>query len=139
VNAAEQANSLEQASKIATVVTLFKTEFPDAKADLKPWVNDPDTQELVDPDSIDIGFHLPGFSRLFQSRSLLLQIRLHEDSVTRVRHAIGAELAGFDHQGKQWWLSTIDEWKFAGKGCPDPDVGKKLKAYLSQVLELFNG
>jgi hypothetical protein len=37
VNAAEQARSLQVASKIAAVVNLFKSEFPDAKADLKPW------------------------------------------------------------------------------------------------------
>jgi len=35
VNAAEQANSIEFASKIAAVVGLFKAEFPDLRADLK--------------------------------------------------------------------------------------------------------
>jgi hypothetical protein len=80
VNAAEQARGLEVTSKIAAIVNLFKSEFPDAKADLKPWTNDPDTRELVDPDSIDIGFHLPGWSRKFQSRSILVQIRFYEDS-----------------------------------------------------------
>lgn len=56
MNASEQAINLELASKIATVVNLFKFEFPDAKSDLKPWKNDPETRELIDPDSIDIGF-----------------------------------------------------------------------------------
>jgi hypothetical protein len=79
MNAAEQARSLEVTTKIAAVVNLFKLEFADARADLKPWQNDPDTRELVDPDSIDIGFHLPGWSRKFQSRSILVQIRLYED------------------------------------------------------------
>ncbi len=79
MNAAEQAISPETASKIAAIVNLFKQEFPDAKADLKPWMNDPDTRELVDPDSIDIGFHFPGWSPRFQSRSILVQIRLFQD------------------------------------------------------------
>jgi hypothetical protein len=57
LNAVEQATNLEVASKIASVVNLFKTEFPNSKADLKPWRNDPETRELIDPDSIDIGFH----------------------------------------------------------------------------------
>jgi len=52
VNAADVATNLELASKIATVVNLFKLSFH--KADLKPWRNDPETRELVDPDSIDI-------------------------------------------------------------------------------------
>ncbi|MDX2239760.1 MAG: hypothetical protein NW224_03650 [Leptolyngbyaceae cyanobacterium bins.302] len=138
MNAAEQAKSLETASKIATLVNLFKSEFPDAKADLKPWANDPDTRELVDPDSIDIGFHLPGFSRLFQSRSILLQIRFHSDEATGDRRVIGAEVAGFDHQGKQWRLSTVHEWVFEGDRSPKPEIGDKLKAFLRQALELFS-
>jgi hypothetical protein len=81
VNAAEQAIGLELTSKIAGVVNLFKAQFPDAKADLKPWANDAETRELVDPDSIDIGFHLPGWSRRFQSRSILVQIRFFSDGV----------------------------------------------------------
>ena len=79
MNASERAKSLEFATKIASVVTLFKAQFPDAKADLKPWKNDPDTRELVDPDSIDIGFHFPGWSRRYQSNSILVQIRFYQD------------------------------------------------------------
>lgn len=138
MNAAEQAKSLETASKIAAIVNLFKSVFPDAKADLKPWANDPDTQELVDPDSIDIGFHLPGFSRLFQSRSVLLQIRFHEDPLTGNRRAIGAEAAGFDHRGKQWMISTVHNWSFEGDCCPVDEIADKLRAFLKQSLDLFN-
>ena len=138
MNAAEQAKSLETASKIAAVVNLFKAEFPDAKADLKPWTTDSDTQELVDPDSIDIGFHFPGRSRLLQSRSLLLQIRFHEDSLTGERRAIGVEMAGFDHRGKQWWVSTVQHGAFEGTSYPEPEMAEKLKAFLKQALDLFH-
>jgi len=137
VNAAEQAHSLELTSKIASVVNLFKAEFPQARADLKPWMNDPQTREWLDPDSIDIGFHFPGISRLLQSRSLLLQIRFHQDSQTGDRRAIGAEIAGFDHRGKQWWLSTVHNWAFEGNTFPSPDGGEQLKTFLRQVIELF--
>lgn len=138
MNAAEQAKSLETASKIAAVVNLFKAEFPDARSDLNPWANDPDTQELVDPDSIDIGFHFPGVSKSLQSRSILIQIRFHQDLETGDRRAIGIELAGFDHRGKQWWLSTVENWTFEGTGCPTPEMGDRLKHFLRQALELFN-
>jgi hypothetical protein len=138
MNAAEQATSLETTSKIAAATNLFKAEFPDAKSDLKPWVNDPDTRELVDPESIDIGFHFPGFSRLLQSRSLLLQIRFFEDRQTGERRAIGAEIAGFDHRGKQWRLSTIDQWTFEGNTYPTPEMAEKLKAFLRSILEMFS-
>ena len=70
MNASEQAKGLEITTKIAAIVNLFKQQFPDAKADLNPWRNDPDTVDLVDPDSIDIGFHFPGWSPKIQSRSI---------------------------------------------------------------------
>lgn len=66
VNAAERATNVELASKIAATVNLIKSELPDIRADLKPWTNDRDTRELIDPESIDLGFHFPGRSRLWQ-------------------------------------------------------------------------
>ena len=147
MNAAEQASSIEFASKIAAVVGLFKTEFPDLRADLKPWANDPDTRDLVDPDSIDVGFHFPGVSRLFQCRSLLVQIRLHSNfeddgnqnlAPQEKCRVIGLDLAGFDHRGKRWSLSTIDNWGFSGEVTPDPTCRERLRRCCRQVFALFN-
>ena len=129
VNASEQAINLELTSKIATVVNLFKSEFPQIKADLKPWHNDPQTRQLVDPDSIDIGFHFPGRSKSFQSRSILIQIRFYQDSLNNVRRCIGVEAAGFDHRGKQWRLSTVDNWRCEGETEPQPEANEKLKQF----------
>lgn len=139
MNAAEKARSFEVANKIAAVVNLFKSEFPGARADLKPWINDPDTQELVDPDSIDIGFHFPGWSRSFQSRSILVQIRFYDDPLDGHRRAIGVEAAGFDHQGKQWRFSTVEDWRFEGSAQPAPAAEDKLKQFCRQIFEVFNG
>ena len=138
MNAAEKARNIEVASKIATVVNLFKSEFPDIRVDLKPWMNDPDTLELVDPDSIDIGFHFPGRSRLFQSRSSLVQIRCYEDPLDEHRRASGVEAAGFDHQGKQWRFSTVDSWQFVGLSEPAQSAADMLKHFCRQVLDVFN-
>jgi hypothetical protein len=138
VNAAEQATSLEIASKIATITHLIKTNFPDARVDLKPWKNDPDTREQVDPDSIDISFSFPGRSRLFQCNTILLQIRFHSDDETHVRKAIGIEVAGFDHKGKQWQLSTVQDWIPEGEGQPYAESVMRLKEFCQRVLEIFN-
>jgi hypothetical protein len=138
VNASEQATNLELASKIATVVNLFKFEFPDAKSDLKPWKNDPETRELVDPDSIDIGFHFPGISKSWRSRSVLIQIRFYQDPVDDSRRVIGVEVAAFDHRGEAWRLSTVEEWSFVGTSMPSLEVGDKLKQICRQILEVFN-
>ncbi|OCQ92241.1 hypothetical protein BCD67_04630 [Oscillatoriales cyanobacterium USR001] len=138
MNAAEQARNIEVTSKIAAVVNLFKLEFADAKVDLKPWMNDVDTRKLVDPESIDIGFHFPGRSRLLQSRSILVQIRFYEDPVDGSRRAIGVETAGYDHSGQQWRLSTVENWSFTGTTQPVPESAEKLKLFCRQIFELFN-
>lgn len=137
MNAAEKAQGLEVTTKIAAIVNLFKSEFPDAKADLKPWKNDPDTRNLVDPDSIDIGFHFPGWSRRFQSRSILVQIRFYQDPLENYQRLIGLETAGFNYQGEAWRLSTVDHWQFVGQNLPAEEVKEKLKHFSRQVFELF--
>lgn len=138
MNAAEQAINLELTSKIATVVNLFKSEFPQLKADLKPWQNDPETRNLVDPDSIDIGFHFPGRSKSFQSRSILIQIRFYDDPLNDIKRCIGVEAAGFDHRGEQWRLSTVENWRYEGMSQPQLEASEKLKHLCREILELFN-
>ena len=138
MNASERAKGLDIATKIASIVTLFKTQFPDAKADLKPWTNDPDTRELVDPDSIDIGFHFPGWSRRYQSNSILVQIRFYKDPSETEEKFIGIETCGFSHVGQAWKFSTIDSWKCVGQCQPAQDAEKQLKIFCQQVFELFD-
>ncbi len=138
MNAAQMATNLELASKIATAVNLFKFEFPDAKSDLKPWKNDPQTRELVDPDSVDIGFHFPGISKSWRCRSILIQIRFHEDSINNSHRAIGVDVSGFDHRGEVWRLSTVENWNFIGLLEPKEEIAQKLKQICRQMLEIFN-
>ncbi|WP_346293452.1 hypothetical protein [Sphaerothrix gracilis] len=137
MNAAEQATSVEFASKIATAVRIFKAHFPDLRADLQPWTTDQDTQAWVDPDSIDLGFHFPGVSRLFKCRSLLVQIRFYQDPVEASHQVIGIDVAGFGHQGKQWALSTVERWEFVGDNCPEAATGQQLKQCCQQIFDLF--
>ena len=138
MNASERAKGLDITTKIASVVTLFKVQFPDAKADLKPWKNDPDTRELVDPDSIDIGFHFPGWSRRYQSNSILVQIRFYKDPTEPEEKFIGVETCGFSHVGQAWKFSTIDSWECVGQCQPAQDAERQLKLFCRQVFELFN-
>lgn len=138
MNASEQAKSLDLASKIASTINLFKTEFPDAKADLQPWRNDVDTRSHLDPHSIDIGFHFPGWSPRLQVRSILVQIRFYRDPATEEWRLIGIETAGFNHQGQAWRLSTIANWQLEGDYLPVPEIAQKLKHFSRQVFMLFN-
>ena len=138
MNAAQQATDITLASKIASAVSLFRSEFPDAKVDLQPWVEDLNTQELVDPDSIDFCFHFPGWSRRWESRSVLVQLRFHSDSIEATRKFIGLEVAGFDYRGKQWRLSTVNDWQFDGEIQPQPEIADKLRQFCRQIFELFS-
>ncbi len=146
MNAAQQATDIILTSKIAAAVSLFRSEFPDAKVDLKPWAEDTDTQELVDPDSIDFSFHFPGWSRRWQSRSVLVQIRFAPDVIAIAdnrsfesdRNFIGLEIAGFDYRGKQWRLSTVCDWQFEGEIQPQLEIADKLKHFCRQIFELFS-
>ncbi len=139
MNASEQATSLETTSKIATIVNLFKADFPDARVDLRPWCNDPDTRTLLDPDSIDIGFHLPGWSPRYQCRSILVQVRLAPDDDTGQQRLLGLELLGFSYEGEEWRLSTIGLWQFLGRKAPVPDIQDKFKHFCQQMFNLFHG
>ncbi|MEM7554304.1 MAG: hypothetical protein AAF378_09415 [Cyanobacteria bacterium P01_A01_bin.84] len=138
MNASDMATNLEFASKIAAIVNLFKSEFPDASSDLKPWKNDPQTRQLIDPESIDISFHFPGVSGSWKCRSVLIQIRFYQDLVSDIKRAIGVEIAGFNHTGEQWRLSTVDNWSCVGISQPSLERSKQLKNFCRQVLEVFN-
>jgi len=139
MNAAEKATGLAITSKIAALVNLFKSHFADAKADLKPWQNDPDTRSFIDPDSIDIGFHFPGWSPKFQCRSILVQIRMYKESEEQNYRLIGIEAVGFNHTGEAWRVSTVDNWEFMGKFTPNDEVKKQLKIFCREVFDLFGG
>ena len=138
MNASESAKGLDITTKIASVVNLFKAQFPDVKVDLKPWKNDPDTRKLVDPDSIDIGFHFPGWSPRLQCNSILIQIRFHQDPLEKTTAFIGIETAGFSHVGQAWRFSTVENWQLLGKYQPASQVEDKLKTFSRQVFELFS-
>ncbi len=136
LNAAEQAKDFRIASKIAAVVNLFKTEFPDLRSDLKPWTDDVETREMLDPDSIDISFHFPGYSFRCHCRSILVQIRFH--AVDADVRAIGLEAAGFSGLGRLWRLSTVERWHFVGRKEPVPEMQERLKGCCREAIDIFN-
>jgi hypothetical protein len=138
MNAAEQARSVEVATKIATIVNLFKNIYPAASSDLKPWLNNSDTRKLLDPDSIDLSFHFPGVSWRLRVRSILFQIRLYQDPVDGNLKAIGLEASGHDYKGERWRFSTVDSWQFVGDTLPMEDGASNLREFSRQTLEIFN-
>lgn len=138
VNAVEQAVTVQMASKLGAIVHLFRQCNPDLRADLHPWADDPHTRRWMDPDSIDIGFHLPGWSRRWQARSLLLQIRLYGDPDSPQRRAIGLEIVGFSYMSEQWRFHSIGQGVFSGPNLPDKDVRNQLRTISQEIVALLN-
>ncbi len=131
MNAAEKSTTIEVASKIATIASIFKQEFPVAKVDLSPWTNDSCTREFIDPESLDFSFNFPGVNQKITSRTVLLQIRFHDGKL------LGIESSGFGYQGRQWNFSTIDIWQFAGDFPPSEYFAGKLKVVFQKIFALF--
>ncbi|MEO0948944.1 MAG: hypothetical protein AAFY11_12525 [Cyanobacteria bacterium J06641_5] len=137
MNAAEQAYTPALASKIAQIALGFQEEFPDAEADLTPWLQDTDTRARVDPDSVDFGFHFPGRKPDCQSRSILVEIRFSDALLVRAARIIGIEISGYDHRGQQWRLSTVGDWNCGGENLPTPYAQERLKRFCQVAFKLF--
>ena len=137
MNAVEQALNLDRLSKIAAVVNLFKSKFPNATADLSPWLITPENQKFEDLDSIDIAFHFPRPCVFCCSQSILMQIRLPTEGQTSHQRADGIELSGHDCQGMHWRFSTAEKWEFFGLIVPLPPAEMKLKEFCHGAVEIF--
>lgn len=137
MNAADKANSVEIVSKIAAVVNLFQSQFPEAAADLSPWVQNAETEKFDDPDSIDLAFHFPRYGWMSPSPTILMQIRLPRGGEVDPHRAIGVEISGHNYVGQQWRFATSGR-KFWGISLPFPDAEAKLKQICQQILQLFD-
>lgn len=131
MNATEKVASIELASKIATVINLFRQQFPAAKADLSPWANDSETKSHLDPESIDLSFSFPGVNQRISSRCILVQLRFQGDTL------IGIDACGFSYLGKQWGFSTIGNWEYSGQHLPSPQLADRFKQFCRDVFTLF--
>ena len=143
MNAAEQARNLDLAQAIATVATLFRRRFPDARANLRPWREDPQTLAFADRDSIDLSFHFPGWSPRTQCRSLLLQLRLEQPPAAHGAGAaprprlLGAILRGLTYDSERWRMATVGDWRPTGPHRPASAVEADLQEFCRELFDLF--
>lgn len=144
MNAAEQARNLELAQAIASVATLFRRRFPDARANLRPWREDPQTEAFAERDSVDLSFHFPGWSPRTQCRSLLLQLRLEQPpvaqaagSTARRPRLLGVILRGLTYESERWRMATVGDWRPTGPHRPAPTVEEELLQFCRELFDLF--
>lgn len=140
MNAADLARSPEMAHAIASAAALFRRHFPDARANLTPWRDDPDTRRFEEQASVDLAFHFPGWSPRLQCRSLLMQLRLAEAPVAGgggTPRLLGVLLSGMTFQGEQWRLATVGDWEASGVNLPQPEVAEKLRLVCRDLFALL--
>ncbi len=141
MNAAEQAQSLDLAQAIASVVTLFRSRFPAARANLTPWRDDPQTRAFQERESLDLSFHFPGWSPKLQCRSLLVQLRLDRPAAAGDRRPrlLGVTIRGLTYESERWRLATLGDWMPSGSHRPHPEVSESLRAICRELFSLFDG
>ena len=138
MNASAQALSIDMMSKIACIPVLFRTEFPQARADLSPWAMDEETQQQTDPDSLDFGFSFPGWHRQLGCGCILLQIHLVRGDRDSGSCLCGISASGHGIQEQFWQVSGITDWQFGGKQVPSESCQQQLREIFRQVGEIFN-
>ena len=138
MNAADQARSLDLAQAIASVATLFREQFPDARANLKPWRDDPLTRAYGEPETLDLSFHFPGWSPRTQCRSLLLQLRLDQPPGEGTRpRLLGVLIRGLTYESERWRLATVGDWQPSGAHLPEAAVVERLQNVCRELFGLF--
>ena len=138
MNATDQAQTPELASKIASLVTLFREEFPDAYPDLSPWLLDDMTQSLLDPHSIDVSFQFPGWHPTCRGHCVLMQVRYADQPQSPDATVLGIEAMGYSYETRQWHLSTIGDWCFEGSTPPTLAAQEKIKRFCRGVFQLLH-
>lgn len=139
MNAADQARSLELAQAIASVVRLLRDHFPDARANLTPWRDDPLTREFAEQESLDISVHFPGWSPRTQCRSFLVQLRLNQAPGASARpRLLGVLIRGLTYESERWRLATVGDWQPSGSHLPHPAVVCELQAFCRELFDLFS-
>jgi hypothetical protein len=144
MNAADQARTLALAQAIASVAALFRGHFPDARANLNPWRDDPLTRAYGESETLDLSFHFPGWNPRIQCRSVLVQLRLAaapahgEFSLPRRPPLLGVTLRGLTYEAERWQLATVGDWRARGSHPPSTAVEEVLRRFCHQLFELFD-
>lgn len=141
MNASDQVRSVELAQRVASVAVLFRQHFPDARANLTPWRDDPQTRAFQEAESLDLSFHFPGWSPRLQCRSLLVQLRLDRptDGSDRRPRLLGVTIRGLTYESERWRLATVGDWMPSGSHLPQPEVSESLRQFCRELFALFGG
>ena len=137
MNAADQARNLELAQAIASVAALCRRHFPDARANLTPWRDDPQTRAWAEQESLDLSLHFPGWNPRNQCRSMLVQLRLATVPDSGRPRLLGVTIRGLTYDSERWRLATVGDWQPSGTHPPSPVVVDRLQLVCRELFDVF--
>ncbi len=137
VNAADQVQSLSCAHALASSVTLVRQHFPEAYANLTPWRADPETRRWLQPETLDLAFHFPGWSPRLECRSLLMQLTIRDSDMAERPHLLGVLMRGMTFEGERWRLVTVGDWQPTGSHLPQMAQLARLHTICRDLFDLF--
>ncbi len=137
MNAADQVQSVAWAHALALSVTLVRQHFPEASPNLTPWRDDPETRRWLQPETIDLAFHFPGWSPRLQCRSLLMQLTIRKLDVSYRPRLLGVLIRGMTFDGERWRLVTVGDWQPTGSHLPQLAQLDQLHTICRDLFDLF--
>ena len=137
MNAIDQAKTPEMATKIASLVSLFREEFLDADPDFSPWLKDAHYDKTIDPNSIDVSYHFPGIHPTCRGQCILVMIRYNGTPYLPKADVLEIEAIGFCNEQQHWRISTVGEWTFEGFITPAREAQERIYNYFRGVFHLF--
>ena len=138
VNAGESVRSVAQVRAVASIVTLVREQFPAAQPNLRPWLDDAQTRQWDEPESLDLSFHFPGWSPRLQCRSLLLQLRFQNNESDEGLKLLGVLVRGMTYDGERWRFATVGDWSLEGYHLPKTEQGAQLRQMCRDLFLLFD-
>jgi hypothetical protein len=117
----------------------LRGHFPDARANLSPWRDDPLTREFAQAESLDLSFHFPGWSPRLECRSLLVQLQLESAPAGGRPRLLGVLIRGLTYESERWRLATMGDWQPSGTHRPHPAVTEALQQFCRELFGLFPG
>ena len=102
MNAVEKIQNLSDVQNLAAAASLVRQHFPAASVSLTPWRDDPETRRWLERETIDLAFHLPGWTPRLQCRSLLMQLQISPLKSDAPPHLLGVLMRGMAFDGERW-------------------------------------
>ena len=130
---------MSQVQALASTVNLVRRYFPAGRPNLSPWQDDPQTREWIEPESLDLSFHFPGWSSRLQCSSLLMQLQFSQSSLDQESpQLLGVLIRGMTFDGERWRLLTVGDWLPQGSHLPNPAHSAELQQICRDLFKLFS-